>query len=49
MAGLLAGGLVIYGILAAITLGLAVISVCWIEYRSHKKRQRIQKIINQMH
>lgn len=46
MAGLIALGLMIYGILLAITIFLAICSEFWIEYRSYKKRQRIQKIID---
>ena len=47
MAGLLAGGTVIYGLLAACTVLLAILSALWSAYSCHKKRQRVLKIINE--
>ena len=46
MAGLIALGLMICGTLLVITIFLAVCSHLWVEYRSYKKYQRIQKIID---
>lgn len=47
MAGLLAGGMVIYGLLAACTILLAILCTLWSAYSRHKKRQRVLKIISE--
>lgn len=49
MAGLFAGGAMVYTVLAIMTIALAILSFVWVEYRSHKKYQRIQKMINKTH